>query len=192
MRRLLAGAAVIAVAALVAVGLLQHEEPAWWIRLWYPLSYREAIVTSSHSRRLDPALVAAVIYEESRFRPSTTSSVGAIGLMQLLPSTAKGIAERTGGTAFRTSDLYQPDVNIRYGTWYLADLVHRYRGHRDDITLALAAYNAGSANVDRWISQTQPGHAVRIPFPATRSYVAGVLHVQTLYRKAYGASLGPP
>ena len=192
MRRLLAGVAVIAVAAVGAVVVLQHEQPAWWIRLWYPLPYRQVIVANARSRRLDPALVAAVIYEESRFRPGTTSSVGAVGLMQLLPSTARGIAERTGGSAFRTSDLYEPDLNIRYGTWYLADLVHRYRRRRDAVTLALAAYNAGSANVDRWIAQTAPGHTVAIRFSATRSYVAAVLDARRLYRKAYGAALGPP
>lgn len=192
MRRLLAGVAVAVVAALAAFAVLQHVEPAWWIRLWYPLPYRRAIVANARSRRLDPALVAAVIYEESRFRPQTTSSVGAIGLMQLLPSTAHGIAERTGGSAFRTSDLYDPGINIRYGTWYLADLVHRYRPRRDAVTLALAAYNAGSANVDRWIAQTPPGRAVAIRFPATRSYVAAVLHTRALYRKAYGAALDSP
>ncbi|HUZ85113.1 MAG TPA: lytic transglycosylase domain-containing protein, partial [Gaiellales bacterium] len=128
---------------------------------------------------------------ESRFRPSTRSSAGAIGLMQLLPSTARGIAARTGGTGFRASDLYGPDLNIRYGTWYLADLIHRYRRDRADTQLALAAYNAGSANVDRWIASTPPGRPVTIRFSATRSYVAGVLHARDLYRRAYGAQLGP-
>ena len=136
---------------------------------------------------LDPALVAAVIYEESRFRPNTVSSAGAIGLMQLLPSTARGIAVHTGGTQFRIpQDLYVPDLNIRYGCWYLAHLQHKYAGRPHAGDLALAAYNAGQANVDQWIAQTPPGQAVKIQFAATRDYVAGVRATEGLYRRAYG------
>ena len=103
-----------------------------------------------HARnyRLDPALLAAVIYAESKFHANAKSSSGAIGLMQLLPSTADGIALHTGGTNFQPDDLYNPEINVRYGAWYLRHLLDKY----DDERAALAAYNAGQDNVDRWLA----------------------------------------
>src|SRR5207302_10241127 len=108
------------------------------------------------------------------------------GLMQLLPSTARGIAEHTGGHRFRIpQDLYVPDLNIRYGCWYLSHLRQKYAGHPDAMDLALAAYNAGQANVDTWIAETPPGRRVRLRFEATRDYVANVRATEKLYRRAY-------
>jgi soluble lytic murein transglycosylase len=110
--------------------------------------------------------------------------------MQLLPSTARGIATHTGGTKFDPRhDLYDADLNIRYGSWYLAHLRQKYAGRRDGGDLALAAYNAGQANVDEWISETPPGRPVRVRFAATRDYVSDVHHLESLYRKAYGDQL---
>jgi soluble lytic murein transglycosylase len=183
-RGLLVAAAVCAVCGLVAAYALQTE-PGWYVRLRYPLAYRTIISVHAREFDLDPALVAAVIYAESKFDPQTTSSAGAVGLMQLLPQTAEGIALRTGGTRFSPADLVDPDINIRYGCWYLRDLRRKYRGYPDATTLALAAYNAGQANVDRWIAATAPGAAVTIPFPETRAYVTRVLHLQVLYRRGY-------
>ena len=187
MRRLIALVAVTAVVAVGGYAYLQHSEPGWWVRIQYPLSYTAEIRGDSRIYHLDPALVAAVVYEESRFQPGTRSSAGAVGLMQLLPSTARGIAERTGGTHFHpATDLLNPDLNMRYGCWYLHHLMQRY--HR--VGLALAAYNAGEANVDAWLKQTPRGQPVQIPFAATRSYVSDVEHVQKLYRKGYASQLG--
>ncbi len=87
-----------------------------------------------------------MIESESKFNPDARSSAGAIGLMQLTPATAKGIAQYTGGSRFRLSDLTNPDINMRYGAWYLGHLLAKYGNER----LALAAYNAGQDNVDRW------------------------------------------
>ena len=136
-----------------------------------------------HAREhgLDPALMAAVIYQESKFNTDAKSSSGAIGLMQLTPSTAHGIAIRTGGSAFRTSDLYNADINIRYGAWYLHDLFTKYHSER----LVLAAYNAGQGNVDRWRAKGEP-----IQFAETRAYVARVEHLKVIYRRAWGKQLG--
>jgi soluble lytic murein transglycosylase len=186
-RRLLIAVAVLA--ALLAGGFayVQHTQPTWWVRIRYPLAYRSEIRGYARIYHLDPALVAAVIYEESRFRPTTRSSAGAIGLMQLLPSTAKGIAIRTGGHRFRPQqDLLVPDLNIRYGCWYLHHLLLKY--HRLD--LALAAYNAGQANVDAWIGRAPKGQPPQIPFASTRGYVRAVQHVRALYRRAYAGELG--
>jgi soluble lytic murein transglycosylase len=189
-RRALLILACAAAAIAASVVYLQRAEPAWWVRLWYPLSYRTLVTGYARTYRLDPALVAAVVYQESRFRPDTRSPAGAIGLMQLLPRTAQGIAERTGGSRFRTSDLLDPDINLRYGCWYLRHLSEKYAGYPRAGDLALAAYNAGQANVDRWIAETPPGRPVRLRFASTRSYVRSVRRLQGLYRKAYPTELG--
>ena len=131
--------------------------------------------------RLDPALLAAVIWQESRFRPAAVSSAGAVGLMQLLPSTARGIAQRTGGSAFVESDLYEPELNIRYGAWYLRHLLDKY----GDTQLALAAYNAGQTNVDGWLAD---GGGIR--FAETRHYVDAVDDARDAYRRTYADELG--
>ena len=191
MRRVLIAVMALLVVTGAAYAYVDHAQPGWWVRLRYPLYYRDSIVGYGQKYHLDPALIAAVVYEESHFKANSRSSAGAIGLMQLLPSTARGIAVHTGGTKFDPRhDLYDADLNIRYGSWYLQHLKQRYAGHRDAGDLALAAYNAGEANVDDWIAATPAGQAVTIRFPATRAYVADVHHLRTLYRRAYGSQLG--
>jgi peptidoglycan lytic transglycosylase len=191
MRRLAMAALVVAAVAGAGAAWVDHAQPAWWVRLRYPLYYRDSIVGYGHKYHLDPALIAAVVYEESRFKANSRSSAGAIGLMQLLPSTARGIAAHTGGTQFDPRrDLYDADLNLRYGSWYLAHLREKYADRPDAGDLALAAYNAGQANVDEWIAQTPPGRPVRVRFPATRDYVQDVHRLESLYRKAYGDELG--
>ena len=130
---------------------------------------------------IDPALLAAVIEQESKFRADAKSSAGAIGLMQLLPDTAKGIAIHTGGSKFVLSDLYDPEINVRYGAWYLHHLIQKYGDER----LALAAYNAGQQNVDRWRAA---GEGVQ--FPETRAYIDRVERLKGIYRRAYAKELG--
>jgi len=154
--------------------------PDWFERLRYPLRYSEYVRVHARENGLDPALLAAVIYQESKFDAGARSKSGAIGLMQLTPQTAHGIAVRTGGSRFRTSDLLDPEINIRYGAWYLGHLEQKYRSER----LALAAYNAGQGNVDRWL-QSADG----IGFPETRAYVDRVEHLERVYREAWHASL---
>jgi soluble lytic murein transglycosylase len=123
-----------------------------------------------------------VIYAESKFDASARSDAGAVGLMQLLPETARGIAVRTGGDRFVVSDLLDPEVNVRYGSWYLRSLLDRYR----DVRTALAAYHAGQGNVDEW---RRNGGGIR--FPETRHYVDTVLAAQRVYADVYGAELSP-
>ena len=160
---------------------LQRTEPAWWARLWYPLRYESIVRGHARNYDLDPAFLAAVIEEESKFRADARSSAGAIGLMQLQPATAKGIALRTGGNKFVLSDLYVPELNVRYGAWYLHHLIAKYGDER----LALAAYNAGQRNVDRWRAAGED-----VQFPETRAYVDKVEHLKTIYRRAYASELG--
>jgi soluble lytic murein transglycosylase len=168
---------LIVAVAFVAVAYLVIRPPDFLERLRYPLRYREFVIAHARNYRLDPALLAAVIYQESKFRPSAKSSSGAIGLMQLLPSTAHGIALHTGGSKFRTSDLYDPELNIRYGAWYLRHLLDKYGDERT----ALAAYNAGQENVDRWKAA-----GTGIQFAETRAYVDHVERLKGLYRRLYG------
>ena len=125
---------------------LQRTEPSWYARLKYPLRYDSIVRAHAQHYDLDPSFLAAVIEDESKFDAKAKSSAGAIGLMQLQPTTAKGIAIRTGGSKFVLSDLYNPELNVRYGAWYLHHLMLKYGDER----LALAAYNAGQENVDRW------------------------------------------
>jgi soluble lytic murein transglycosylase len=179
-RRLVGVATILAVVVLGFV-YVQAAEPGWWVRLWYPLKYETIVRGHARNYRLDPSLLAAVIYQESKFRPSVKSKSGAIGLMQLLPDTAKGIAIHTGGSRFRIADLYDPEINVRYGAWYLRHLLDKY----DDERTALAAYNAGQDNVDRWRSEGRG-----IEFSETRHYVSRVEHLKTLYRRGYAKELG--
>jgi soluble lytic murein transglycosylase len=154
-----------------------------------PLRHEDIIRQQARRKHLDPALVAAVIYQESKFA-DRTSAAGAKGLMQILPSTARFIARRSGGTAFVPSDLATPQVNIAYGTYYLRYLIDRYGGRR---TLAVAAYNAGETNVNRWVRRAGGAASFRtsdIPFPETRAYVESVLRHQKDYRSHYPHELG--
>ena len=172
---------VLLAAAGAGFAYVQQTSPAWYERMRYPLSYEHIVVGHARNYDLDPALLAAVIYRESKFHADARSSSGAIGLMQLLPDTAKGIAIHTGGSRFRVSDLYDPEINVRYGSFYLRRLLTKY----EDTRLALAAYNAGQSNVDGWIAEGK-----EIQFPETREYVDAVLEARDIYSHAYAAELG--
>jgi soluble lytic murein transglycosylase len=168
------------VAAAVSVAYLWHSPPDAVQRIRYPLHYRPIVTGHARNYRIDPALLAAVIDAESKFRANAKSSSGAIGLMQLLPSTAHGIAVHTGGSQFETQDLYDPEINVRYGSWYLRHLLDKYGDERT----ALAAYNAGQDNVDRWMAS---GSGIR--FSETRAYVARVEDLKQIYRDVWGPQL---
>jgi soluble lytic murein transglycosylase len=184
---LLAGVlAVGAVAILVALGPLNDT-----IReLTLPLRHDDIIRQQAARKNVDAALIAAVIYEESKFRDQT-SHAGARGLMQITPETARFIAHRSGGIRFSQADLATPQINISYGTYYLRYLIDNYGGNE---TLAVAAYNAGQTNVDRWVraagGQTSFDPARDIPFAETRGYVDGVKSHRDDYRHHYASELG--
>ncbi len=174
-----------ALLALVVVGgtaaWVVRAEPDWYQRARYPLRYETIVRTHARNYDLPPTLLAAVIYAESKFDASARSSAGAVGLMQRLPDTARGIAARTGGDRFVVSDLLDPELNVRYGSWYLRNLLDRYDG---DVATALAAYHAGPGNVDAWRRK-----GVGIQFPETRAYVDRVLDAQQVYADAYADEL---
>ena len=168
-------AIVIIVTSAVSLGCAQVD------RIRYPLRYELIVRNHAKNYDLDPALLAAVIYTESRFNARAESSAGAIGLMQLLPETARGIAVRTGGNGFVVRDLYVPEINVRYGAWYLRNLLNRYSDERT----ALAAYHAGQGNVDRWQEQ-----GIEIQFPETREYVDNVEKAKRIFADRYAKELG--
>ena|ERR1700730_1002571 len=155
-----------------------------------PLSEARVIRKQAAAKHLDPALIAAVIYAESKFNPRP-SSAGAEGLMQILPDTAYFIAHLSGGTRFTASDLQTPSINVAYGSYYLRYLLDHYGGNE---MLAVAAYNGGLANVDSWVAHAEAaGRSLtlsRIPFDETRAYVARVLGAQQAYRATYRRELG--
>lgn|SRR5262249_55545428 len=176
---------VLSVAVLAFAGAaawIVGSEPDWYLRTRYPLEYEDVVRTYARDHDLDPALLAAVVYAESRFDPDARSAAGAVGLMQLLPETAQGIALRTGGTRFVVADLRDPDLNVRYGSWYIDHLRAHYDG---DVRLALAAYHAGQGNVDRW-----QRNGAGIAFPETKAYVDEVERVRRVYAQAYRSELG--
>jgi soluble lytic murein transglycosylase len=149
-----------------------------------PLRHENIIRQQADEKDVDPALIAAVIYSESRFRDQT-SSAGARGLMQITPETAEDIERLSGGTTFELDDLSDPDINIRYGTFYLAHLLDIYDG---DVVAALAAYNAGPGRAEEWGGSMMT--IDDITYPETRAYVKGVLEKQREYRHIYGLELG--
>jgi soluble lytic murein transglycosylase len=189
-RRLMLLAFVVAATALAMAILSPWADKAVQeIRL--PLRHDDIIRQQANDKNLDPALIASVIYVESRFRDQT-SHAGAKGLMQLMPSTADYIASKSGGTQFVQGDLADPQINIAYGSWYLRYLLDHYNGNT---ILALAAYNAGEGKVDEWWrNAADRGERFRvadhIPFPETRQYVDKVLSARRDYRREYARELG--
>jgi soluble lytic murein transglycosylase len=179
-RRVLTLTALLGVLAGLVL-YVQAAEPSWYHRLRYPLSYETIVRGHAENYRLEPELLAAVIYQESKFDAEARSNAGAVGLMQLQPDTARGIALRTGGSAFRLEDLTNPEINVRYGSWYLRHLLDKY----DDEELALAAFNAGQGNVDSWRREGKG-----IAFAETRHYVDRVRELKEVYRDAYASELG--
>jgi soluble lytic murein transglycosylase len=149
-----------------------------------PLQHEDIIRQQAAEKDVPADLIAAVIYNESRFRDQT-SHAGARGLMQITPSTAKVIEGLSGGQTFKFDDLSNPDINIRYGTFYLHYLIQKFG---DNDIAALAAYNAGETNVAAWGGASLS--LDDIPFPETRNYVENVLEKRDEYARHYRHELG--
>jgi soluble lytic murein transglycosylase len=178
----------VALAALVAAGIAVLFLFSDAVREFtLPLRHDDIIRQQAADKDLDPALIAAVIYEESRFHDQT-SHAGARGLMQITPETAAFIARDSGGTEFVEGDLATPQINISYGAYFLRYLLEKYDGDRE---LALAAYNAGETRVNDWLKAAEGDFRVAdIPFPETRAYVANVLDRRDEYAEHYADDLG--
>jgi soluble lytic murein transglycosylase len=150
-----------------------------------PLRHDDIIRQQAAEKDLDPALIAAVINAESGFDPHARSAAGARGLMQVTPATAEAIANESGGVAFEVNDLDDPQINISYGSYHLRELLDSYDGNE---IAALAAYNAGSGNVDDWGGASIGLDQIR--FPETRAYVEDVLDKRDQYAHNYADDLG--
>jgi soluble lytic murein transglycosylase len=183
LRRRLTLLVVAAIGTLLAISAISPLFDKAVQELALPLKHEDVIRQQASDKGLDASLIAAVIYTESRFRDAT-SSAGAKGLMQILPSTAHYIARKSGGTEFEQGDLATPQINIAYGSWYLRYLLRKYGGNE---TFALAAYNAGEGKVDEWVGR---GPGFEIPFEETRNYVDRVLAARQQYRAQYADELG--
>jgi len=170
----------VLVGALVASGAFDEALQ----ELTLPLRHEDVIRQQAEEKQVDAALIAAVIYSESKFQDQT-SSAGARGLMQITPEAADTIAKNSQATTFELKDLGDPEINIRYGTFLLRELLDRYEG---DEAAALAAYNAGPGNADKWGGSELT--VEEIPFPETRAYVEEVLEKRAEYRREYSAELG--
>ena len=157
-------------------------------RAQHPLYYADTITACADAQELDPALVAAVILCESSYDPKAESRLGARGLMQLMPDTAEWVAHKLGedGADYSFDNLYDPQTNIRFGTWYLGYLSRRFNG---DATKIVCAYHAGQGNVDSWLKNPQyssDGVTLDvIPTQDTATYASRVLRARDIYHKYY-------
>jgi len=167
----------------IALGAL-YDNVFWFMKYLYPLKYESSIITYSNEYDVDPYLVSAIIKVESGFSPNVVSNKGAVGLMQIMPDTAKWAAEKMDITNFTTDSLSNPDLNIKIGTWYLSNLLNEFEGNT---ILALAAYNGGRGNVRAWIrsGQLEGNIEENIPFPETKAFVIKVKKAHKWYRKLY-------
>ena len=155
-------------------------------RFYYPFPYQSLIFKYAAAYEQDPYLLAAIIKAESNFDSQAVSAKGARGLMQIMPETGAWVAGQLGYASFKKDLLFEPETNIKFGAWYLADLDKEYDG---STILILAAYNGGRGNVSDWIEGKDLSGSVntidQIPFPETRDYVKKVLSYHKKYISLY-------
>lgn len=160
------------------------------LRKLYPLDYIDIITENAEKHNLDPLFIISVIHAESRFNPDATSHKEAKGLMQLRDDTAVWCAYTMNYEGFSADEIYDPQVNIMIGVWYLDYLLDRFDGN---YTLCLASYNAGMGNVSKWLDN--PKYSAdkvildKIPFPETERYIKKVMNNYAIYKMLYNKSL---
>ncbi len=173
-------------------GQAGDELPAAVWKVIYPLEYADLLQKRAQKEGLDPALVAAIIWQESTFDASAVSSAGARGLMQVIPPTGRNLA-RSLGVAYRRRDLENPDISLSFGTRYLRQMLDEFGGR---LERALAAYNAGPHRVSAWTAAKPDMSAEEfiesIPFTETRGYVMNILSHLEHYRRIYGLAAPSP
>jgi soluble lytic murein transglycosylase len=177
---------LLPVFALLVISLILFLRTPHFARLYYPYLYREVIETNADAFGLDPLLLAAVTRTESKFDPRAVSRKGALGLMQIMPATAEWIAPRLGVGDFRKEMLFDPETNIRFGSWYLADLKREFGGRLD---VVIVAYNAGRGKVSGWLADgVWSGNfddKDNIPYAESRVFLARVRHAYAQYIRLY-------
>ena len=167
----------------IVVLLIGYSKP--FLKMLYPIPYKDEINKFAQQFGLDPLLVTAVIRTESKFDPEARSSKGAVGLMQLMPETARWAAGKMG-IEYSKTNLFDPEANILIGCWYLSLLKHQFNGN---FVAALAAYNGGRTFVNQWLNEKQWDGSYEdidnIPFPETREYVKRVIRNYKIYQRIY-------
>lgn len=160
-----------------------------WITIFYPQPHQDLVFAKAGESGVDPLLVFAIIRAESKYENTAESPVGAKGLMQIMPDTARWIAQQRGIKDFDPLTLHDPDTNISFGCWYLAYLSREFKGQTP---LVIAAYNAGINKVREWgqsgVWDGDPAHLERIPYPETRNYVQIVLKNHRAYQSVYSST----
>lgn len=178
---------LIGLCALLVFGQAVYSSDWFQKKFLYPFPYQATVFRYAEKHNLDPYLVAGLIYSESKFKATAQSPTGARGIMQMMPQTADWVAEQLREDQFRLNDLDNPEVGIRFGTWYFASVKKEFANNE---ILALAAYNGGRGNVRQWMSQygwkSDFRSIEQIPFKETREYVGRVLASKKRYQELYG------
>lgn len=169
---------------LVLLLLYYYSDKIW--EMLYPIHYKQEIGISAAKYNVDPLLIAAIIRVESNYRPDGMSKKGAVGIMQLMPETAKWIRDSTN-MEVSLDQLHQVQVNIHMGAWYVNWLLDHFDGN---LNYAIAAYNAGQGNVNKWRTSNvwngSEDTVSNIPIGETRHYVQRVLYYYKKYQTIYG------
>lgn len=177
--------AIIILFILIISMMILSQMNCFW-RLIYPLEYKNIIISNAEEFDIDPALVAAMIFVESKYVSSAQSHRGAKGLMQIMPDTGHWIAEQLSISDFKEDKLLDPMINIMFGCWYIDSLMQQFN---KELIVVLAAYNAGRGNVKRWLDNNNwDGRNATIddlPFDETKNYIKQVLAVYKIYKKIY-------
>lgn len=159
-----------------------------WLQIFYPIHYKDEIRRHANQHEIDPFIVAAIIKVESNYKAGAKSGKGALGVMQIMPDTAKWIINKAKLPDTSMENIKnEPDMNIEMGTWYLKSLYNQFDGNQ---IAMIAAYNAGPTNVKNWIKSGRWDGRLEtskdIPFGETRHYVQRVTHYHKQYVRIYG------
>jgi len=168
----------------IGIMFILFVQSNWMNKYLYPIKYKDYIAEQAEKQEIDPFLIAAVIKVESNFQTGRSSSKGAIGLMQLMPSTADWIVQKIGSPSVTSDELlHLPEKNIELGAWYLNYLLRQFD---HEMIVAIAAYNAGPGNVNKWLKEGvwngELGTSSDIPFGETRHYVQKVIYYYNKYK----------
>jgi len=173
---------VIFVILIMVYTLVQSD---LFLKFIYPINYEEKITNFAEKNELDPYLLATLIYVESKYNEKAVSPKGAIGLMQIMPETGAWIAENLHWRDYEQRLLFKPEVNIEFGSWYLAKLIEEFDGR---LIPALASYNAGRTNVNDWMEEGWDGKFKTgqiLPFKETSTYLERISHSYDFYKNLY-------
>lgn len=177
---------IVFLIVLVVISIVAFQNVDWILRTIYPVHYEDLIQKYSAEYEVDPYLVTAIIKNESKFDPNAVSKKDAKGLMQIAPITGEWAAEKLNIENYSEDRLFDPELNIKIGIWYLTVLKQEFG---DNIENIVAGYNAGNGNLKKWLENpeySKDGKTLNeIPFNETKIYQKKVLRDYRIYRKIY-------